>query len=98
MKVISYCNEKPITSVSRSGVPVSRVARGLRWRRSASAMSGHGQNTRSATVSSLALIIGYRIRNPRWDIPISYTSGKASANFRSTFAWSLTIWFHSPPM
>src|SRR5258708_3723242 len=61
-------------------------------------MSGHGAYVRSATQSSRLFSRLYMMESARLLIPISYESGKASANFTSTVAWSLIMQLSSPPV
>ena len=50
----------------------------------ASSKSSQGANTRSHERLGTAFTASYRIRRPRFDMPISYTSGYESTILRST--------------
>ena len=60
--------------------------------------SGHGEYTLSHHVSSLLLNMSYSICIPRWDIPISYTSGKHMQKRTSILSFSLITLLYSPPI
>ena len=60
--------------------------------------SSQGAYTRSAITSDWSFNRWYKIFSPRWDIPISYTSGKASATRTATLSGSFTTAFHSAAM
>ena len=66
--------------------------------RMASAISPQGANTRSHHMSGSLFMTPYRIRMPRLDMPISYTSGKQKAMRSFTPVLSLIISLYSPPV
>ena len=60
-------------------------------------MSVQGAKTLSHLMFSSLLRTPYSILTPRFDMPISYESGKQKANEASTDAGSLTVCPNSPP-
>ncbi len=73
--VSSACSVIPSRSASRTGRHDSSVKSGSPCRRIASAMSGHGQYTRSAAIPARTFTCSYRIWRAWLEIPTSYASG-----------------------
>ena len=60
-------------------------------------MSPQGAKQRSHQTPSILFITPYRMRMPRFDMPISYVSGKQKATRVSTLLLSFMIALNSPP-
>ena len=84
-------------SKSVMGWPDSRANRGIPARRISSSMSPQGAKQRSHHTPSILFITPYRMRMPRFDMPISYVSGKQKATRVSTLLLSFMIALNSPP-
>jgi hypothetical protein len=95
--VSSYCSENPSTSNAASGDADSSVSTGSPRPRSSASQSSQGANARSQAIPSVLFSSEYRILVPRWDIPISYTSGNARHTRARTPAGSLRTSLNSPP-
>ena len=76
----------------------SRAKRGMCSFLMMASRSTQGEYTLSHHTPSNRLNISYRIWIPRWDMPISYTSGKQKAMRMSTSSLFFTTALTSPPM
>ena len=98
VKESSYCNVKPTISNSLTGSRLSSAYSGIWCSRISASKSAQGANTRSHQYSFRAFVAPYRIFIPKWDMPISYVSGKQNANRTATCDLSFTILPTSPPI
>ena len=63
--------EKPSTSNSETGSPLSSAYSGMPAARISCSMSPHGANTRSHQTPGIRFMTWYRMRIPMFDMPIS---------------------------